>query len=157
MAIIGTSSLVPYLLVKSLQLFGRLGTRRWNLRVPSFQMSCSDLTWIRGYQVNSSSNGCQVIHPITMAYCKGDVTPVELCLFCIQLWNWLAWKSSGIVMFLFSIYINRLWPIWFICPLIFHCSELHVEMKFDNTIPYGVRVVGIHGAFISVMMHISTL
>ena len=34
--------LVPYHVVKSLQLIWRLGTRRWNLRVPNLQMSCSD-------------------------------------------------------------------------------------------------------------------
>ena len=31
--------------VKSLQLTWRWGTRRWNLRVPHLQMSCSDLTY----------------------------------------------------------------------------------------------------------------
>ena len=33
----------PIILVKSLQHIWRLGTRKWNLRVPYLQMSCSDL------------------------------------------------------------------------------------------------------------------
>ena len=48
-AITKTTILVPYL-VKSLPLIWRPGTRRWNLRVPGHQMSCSDLTRMRGYQ-----------------------------------------------------------------------------------------------------------
>ena len=43
-------------LVKSQPLFWRLGTRRLNLRVPNLQMSCSDLTWMRGYQANNPRN-----------------------------------------------------------------------------------------------------
>ena len=45
-ATIGTTILVPYHWVKSLQLIGRSGTRRWNLRVPDLPMSCGDWnTW----------------------------------------------------------------------------------------------------------------
>ena len=41
-AIAETNVLVPCYVVKSLQLILRSGTRRWNLRVPDLQMSCSD-------------------------------------------------------------------------------------------------------------------
>ena len=45
-AIPWTTSLVPYLQVKSLQLIWRSGIRRFHLRVPDLQMSCRDLiTW----------------------------------------------------------------------------------------------------------------
>ena len=40
----GAIILVPCHVVKSLQLIWRLGTRRWNLRVPHLQVSGSDLT-----------------------------------------------------------------------------------------------------------------
>ena len=50
-AITGTTSLVPYLKVKSLQLIWRSGTRRWHLRVPDLQMSCSDLTTWQGTRI----------------------------------------------------------------------------------------------------------
>ena len=43
-AIAGTTILLPYHVVKSLQLIWREGTRRWNLWVPNLQMSCSDLS-----------------------------------------------------------------------------------------------------------------
>ena len=43
-AIAGATILVPCHVVKSLQLIWRLGTRRWNLRVPDLHMSCRDLT-----------------------------------------------------------------------------------------------------------------
>ena len=41
----GIIILIPFYVVKSLQLIWRSGTRRWNLRVPGLQMGCSDLTW----------------------------------------------------------------------------------------------------------------
>ena len=44
-AITGTTKPVPYLLDKSLQLSWRLGTGRFDLRVPNLQMVCSDLTY----------------------------------------------------------------------------------------------------------------
>ena len=43
-AIVGANSLVPCHVVKTLCLIWRSGTRRWNLRVPNLQTSCSDLT-----------------------------------------------------------------------------------------------------------------
>ena len=44
--ITGTTFHVPYLQVNSLHLIRRSGTRRWNLRMPDLQISCSDLaTW----------------------------------------------------------------------------------------------------------------
>ena len=60
-AISGTAKLVPYHVVKSHQLSWRSGTRRWNLRVPDLQMSCSDLTRMRGYQ------------PVLPAMVTGDI------------------------------------------------------------------------------------
>ena len=56
-AIIGTTKQVPYQLVKSLQLIRRWCTRRWNLRVHDLQMSCCDLTRMRGYHNSSPNNG----------------------------------------------------------------------------------------------------
>ena len=50
--------------MKSEQLIWRPGTRRWNLRVPSLQMSCSDL---RGCQDGSASNGGQGDMPYCLA------------------------------------------------------------------------------------------
>ena len=45
-AITGTTILVSYLYVKSLQLLWRLGTGRFHLRVPNLHMSCRELiTW----------------------------------------------------------------------------------------------------------------
>ena len=43
-AITGTSTMVTCHVVKSRQLIWRLGTRRWNLRVPDLQTGCRDLT-----------------------------------------------------------------------------------------------------------------
>ena len=42
--LLGLLSWYPLILVTSLQLIWRLGTHRWNLRVPNLQMGCSDLT-----------------------------------------------------------------------------------------------------------------
>ena len=47
------SELVPYHLVKSLQLIWRLDTCRFNLRLPNLQVSCSDSTRI----------GCETSYP----------------------------------------------------------------------------------------------
>ena len=41
--IAGVTMLVPYHLIKSLQLIWRSGMRRFHLRMPDLQMSCSDL------------------------------------------------------------------------------------------------------------------
>ena len=46
-ALIRTIVLVSYRQVKSLQLIWRSGTRRWHLRVPDLQVSCSDLIEIQ--------------------------------------------------------------------------------------------------------------
>ena len=43
-AIAGAIILVPCHVVMSLQLLWRLGIHKWNLPVPNFQISCSDLT-----------------------------------------------------------------------------------------------------------------
>ena len=43
-SLLGLLSWYPLILVTSLQLIWKWGTRRWNLRVPDFQMSCCDLT-----------------------------------------------------------------------------------------------------------------
>ena len=56
-AISRTTELVPYHLVKSLQLIWRLGTRKLNLRILDLEVSCSDLTRIGGYQDDASNNG----------------------------------------------------------------------------------------------------
>ena len=49
--ITGTTILVPYLQVKTLQLIWRWGTRWWNLWVPHLQMSCRDLTSWQGARI----------------------------------------------------------------------------------------------------------
>ena len=67
--LLGLPSWYPVMWPKSLQLIWRSGTRRWNLRVPHFQISCSDLTmwdlrnFIIVYQDDSSSNGHQGTYP----------------------------------------------------------------------------------------------
>ena len=59
-AIAGVTILVPYYVVKSLQLIWRSGTRRFHLWVPDLQMNCSDLaewlaiTWTIDYQFNDA-------------------------------------------------------------------------------------------------------
>ena len=50
-AIIGITILMSHMLVKTLQLIWRSGTRRWNLRVPDLQMSCRDLTLWQGTRI----------------------------------------------------------------------------------------------------------
>ena len=55
-AISGTTKLVPYHSVKSLQLIWRWGTCRFHLQVPHLQMSWSNLIMIRRYQDRSPSN-----------------------------------------------------------------------------------------------------
>ena len=44
----GTTCVVPYLQVRSMQLIWRSGTHSWNLRVPVLQMNCSDWTEWQG-------------------------------------------------------------------------------------------------------------
>ena len=56
--ITGTTVLVPYHLVTSLQLIWR--SSRCHQQVPNLQMKCSDLTGMRGYQDSSPSNSHQV-------------------------------------------------------------------------------------------------
>ena len=53
------TTLVPYPVVKTLELIWRLGTRRWNLRVPNLLMSCSDLISMIGHCDSSTSNSHQ--------------------------------------------------------------------------------------------------
>ena len=43
-AIAGTIILVPWHVIKSLQLILKSGTRKWNLRAPDLQVSYKDLT-----------------------------------------------------------------------------------------------------------------
>ena len=50
-AIAGAVILIPWHIVKSLQLIWRSGTRRFHLRVPDLQMSCSDFTKWSGTNV----------------------------------------------------------------------------------------------------------
>ena len=64
--ITGTTILVPCLHVRLLQLIWRLGTRRWNLRLPDRQMSLQRLNYMIGYQASSSTNTCQVAYPIAI-------------------------------------------------------------------------------------------
>ena len=59
-AITWSMIILPHFQVKLLQLISRSGTHRWNLWIPHFQMSCSDLTWLRGCQVSNPSCGHQV-------------------------------------------------------------------------------------------------
>ena len=66
MAITRTTILVSSLSVKSLQLFWRSGTRRFHLWMPDLQMSCGDLTKMRGYQDSNPRHGHQETSPITL-------------------------------------------------------------------------------------------
>ena len=52
------------ILAKSLWLIWRMGTRRWNLRVPNLQMSRCDLISKIGHQVSSLCNGHQDDMPL---------------------------------------------------------------------------------------------
>ena len=61
--IIGTTTLISYHLVKSLKLTWRLDGCRWNLQLSNLQMSCSDLSRMKGYQDSSSNNGHQAACP----------------------------------------------------------------------------------------------
>ena len=47
----GTTLLVPYLYVKSLQLVWRSGSHRFHLRVPYLQVSCKDLIICQGTRI----------------------------------------------------------------------------------------------------------
>ena len=62
-AITGTTNLVPYFWVKSLQFIWRSGTRRFYLRVPTLQMYCR-LDYKTGYRDSSPSNdlSCDMFH-----------------------------------------------------------------------------------------------
>ena len=57
--IAAATTLVPYPVVKTLELIWRLGTRRWNLCVPNLLMSCSDLISMIGHCDSSTSNSHQ--------------------------------------------------------------------------------------------------
>ena len=50
-AIAGAINLVPFHVIKSLKLIGWLGTRRFDLRVPYLQMSCSDVMIRQGTSI----------------------------------------------------------------------------------------------------------
>ena len=73
-AIIETTTLVPYHSIKSLQLIWRSATRRFHLRVPHLQLSSSDLTMMRGYQITiPTTHQCPI--------------PSNVPLFS-RFWNW---------------------------------------------------------------------
>ena len=73
-AINETTILVPYLQIKSLQLFWRLGIRRWNLRVPDLQMSCRDLTQRQGTRIATPVIATKMTSPIIIpAYITKNV------------------------------------------------------------------------------------
>ena len=115
-AITRTVILVPYLSVKSLQLIWGLGTRRWNLRVPDLQMSCSDLLTKSRYQDSYSSNGHQVTYP-TDGASLCDSQCWSLALQCCDLsepslydmWNNL--KRETFNQWLFQMQYFLLWGI----------------------------------------------
>ena len=113
-AVVGATILVSCNIVKSLQLIWRSGTRRWNLRVPDLQMSCSDLTFMM-----TSSNGN--IFRVTGPLC-GEFTGH---------WGIPRTKASdaGLWCFLWSAWINgwgkEPWGWWFETPsrpLWRHCN-----------------------------------
>ena len=70
---VGTIILVPHLLVNWLQLVWRSGTRRWNLQVPDLQMSCSDLTRMKGCQDNSYNYPAASWLPIPLSHIGSQV------------------------------------------------------------------------------------
>ena len=57
--------LQPCHVVEFLPFIWRLGTRRWNLRVPNLQMDCSNLTSKIGHQDSSPSNGWGLLLQVT--------------------------------------------------------------------------------------------
>ena len=89
---VGTSILVlSYDVLKSLQLFWRSGTRRWNLRVPNLQLSCSDLT-VR--------YGTRMVVPVlaTRVTC-----PIDLSDHCCWRILWITWMIRW----------SEINPVWF--------------------------------------------
>ena len=69
--------------IKSLQLIWRSGTRRFDLRVPDLQTSCSDLIRMRGNWNRSPNNDHQVIYPIiTGGTLVGSQLALERGLAC---------------------------------------------------------------------------
>ena len=102
MAITGTTILVPYLEVKSLQLIWRSGTRRWNLRVPDLQMNCR-LDYMIGYQDSNPSNGYQADIPywspnyLHRQFESGSLTPVNIQSPSSGQWGQQRWiVASGL-------------------------------------------------------------
>ena len=92
-AVAKATILVPYHVVKSLQLIWRLGTRRWNLRVPKLQMNCSDLK-IRHPDI-SCSNSHQddvLYHFELMPFSRWDT--VKSSCICI-LWSFVQSVHKG--------------------------------------------------------------
>ena len=70
--IVGATILVPCHVVESLQLIWRSGTRRWNLRVPDLQMSCSDLVL---------RLGTRIVVPVMVTRVKWHSKPFHMTVF----------------------------------------------------------------------------
>ena len=79
--VLGQITWYPLTLVKSLHLIWRSGTRRFHLRVPDLQMSCSDLIRLSVCQLNSPNNSHQGDMPHQMqSQNKGPNRPQRLFL-----------------------------------------------------------------------------
>ena len=61
----------------------KMGTRRWNLRVPDLQMSSTDLPWVIGYQVSISSNGYQTAFPSARRHIHNLLSFINMNIYWI--------------------------------------------------------------------------
>ena len=84
-----TVILVTWHVVKSVQLIWRLGTRRWNLRVPNLHMNCRDLTLREGTNIVVPVMATRLTCPIVHHDNKTDLP----CPF--HYWLWLIHSSYG--------------------------------------------------------------
>ena len=67
-AIAGSTILVPYQIVKSVELTRRSQAHKWNLRVPDLLMSCKDLTYRQGTRIVVQVMATRVTDPILFAW-----------------------------------------------------------------------------------------
>ena len=134
-AITGIFILVSYLLVKSLQLIGRSGTRRFHLRVPDLQMSYWDLIaswWSHQMKILSTLLAlCAGNAPVTVEFpSQRSVTWSFDVFFCLRLnkrfskqsrHRWLEtpsrslWRHCNVTSYQYSSPSNNYYVV---CPII---------------------------------------
>ena len=89
--IAGVIILVHFLVVKSLQLVWRLGTHRWNLRVPRHKMSCTDLVLRRGTRVLVPVMSTRLAWTITGITMPSTLIYWEKTNFCGSTWQHMGY------------------------------------------------------------------